>query len=123
MPSLKVKDLAEIMVEELAPTFSYKPENVEIKNICKRPGEKIYEYLMTVYEAEYTYESKDMFMGSGAKNLTLLQNHYKPSQLGNLINLIMGEISHKGKNYSIKLRKYYLHQNPGSARWIPEVYY
>jgi len=62
MPSLKVKDLAEVMIEELAPTFGYKPENVEIKNVGKRPGEKIYEDLMTAYEAEYAYESEDMFM-------------------------------------------------------------
>ena len=44
--------------------------------------------------------------GSGAKNLALLQNQWKTSQLGNLINLIKGKIIHKGKNYSLKLRKY-----------------
>lgn len=62
MPSLRVKDLAEVMIEELAPGCGYKPENVEIKNIGKRPGEKIYEELMTAYEAEYAYENEDMFV-------------------------------------------------------------
>jgi len=62
MPSLRVKDLAEVMIEELAPEFGYNPENVKIKNIGKRPGEKIYEDLMTAYEAEYAYENEDMFM-------------------------------------------------------------
>lgn|GEM_PF-5117336 len=59
---IESKDLAEVMVEKLAPTFGYKPENVEINNIDKRPSEKIYEYSMTAYEAEYAYESEDMFM-------------------------------------------------------------
>ena len=36
--------------------------------------------------------------GSGAKNLALLQNQCKHSQLGKLINLIKGKIIHKGKN-------------------------
>ena len=45
--------------------------------------------------------------GSGAKNLALLQNQWKISQLGKLINIIKGKMIHKGKNYSVKLRKYY----------------
>ncbi len=45
--------------------------------------------------------------GCGAKNLALLQNQCKPSQLRKLINLIAGKKVHKGKNHSIKLRKYY----------------
>ena len=45
--------------------------------------------------------------GCGAKNLALLQNQCKSSQLGKLINLINGKMAHKGKNYSIKLQKYY----------------
>lgn len=62
MPALKVKDLAEVMVEELAPRYGYKLEDIKIKNIGKRPGEKIYEELMTSYEAEYAYENEDMFV-------------------------------------------------------------
>ena len=44
--------------------------------------------------------------GSGAKNLALLQNQCKHSQLGNLINFITDKIVHKGKNCSLKLWKY-----------------
>lgn len=62
MPALRVKDLAEVVVEELAPRCGYKSEDIEIKNIGKRPGEKIYEELMTSYEAEYAYENEDMFI-------------------------------------------------------------
>ncbi len=45
--------------------------------------------------------------GPVAKNLALLQNQCKPSQLGKLINLIAGKMAHKGNNYSVKVRKYY----------------
>lgn len=62
MPILRVKDLVEVMVEEYAPRFGYKPEEIKIKNIGKRPGEKIYEELMTNYEAESSYENDDMFI-------------------------------------------------------------
>jgi hypothetical protein len=47
---------------------------------------------------------KRRIKGSGAKNLALLQNKCKPSQLGKLIVLTTGKIRHKGKNYSSKLR-------------------
>jgi hypothetical protein len=47
------------------------------------------------------------FLGCGAKNLTLLQNECKPSQLEKLINLIAGKKIHKGKNHSIKWQKNY----------------
>lgn len=62
MPSLRVKDLAEVMVKEIAPRCGYKPEDIRIKIIGKRPGEKTYEELMTNYEAEYAYENEDMFI-------------------------------------------------------------
>ncbi len=48
-----------------------------------------------------------MRSGSGAKNLVLLQNKCKPSQLGQLTILITWKMPYKGKNYSLKLRKYY----------------
>jgi len=47
-----------------------------------------------------------ILFGFGAKNLALLQNQFKPSQLGNLINHLMEKNVHKGKNYSIKLQEY-----------------
>ncbi|AKB29017.1 UDP-N-acetylglucosamine 4,6-dehydratase [Methanosarcina siciliae C2J] len=62
MPALTVKDLAEVIVEEFAPQYEYRLEDIEIKIVGKRPGEKIYEELMTSYEAEYAYENADMFI-------------------------------------------------------------
>lgn len=62
MPSLRIIDLAEVMIEELATEFGYRSENIKIKDIGKRTGEKIYEELMTSYEAQYAYENDDMFI-------------------------------------------------------------
>ena len=55
----------------------------------------------------------------GAKNLALLQNQCKPSQLGNLINLITDKMAHKGKNCSLKLRKYYFCTRTSFSRTSP----
>ncbi len=52
------------------------------------------------------------YPGSVAKNLAFLQNQWMPSQLGNLINIITDKIAHKGKNCSLKPRKYYFCTKP-----------
>lgn len=54
--SLKVKDLADIMVEEL------KPEDKEIKVIGIRPGEKVHETLISPTESLRTIETKEYFI-------------------------------------------------------------
>ncbi|SES95964.1 Polysaccharide biosynthesis protein [Methanococcoides vulcani] len=83
MPVVKIGDLAEVMVEELALKYGHRPENIEIKNIGKRPGEKLYEELVTEYEAEYAYENEEMFVIVPVKfseicNLeVLLPNNFK----------------------------------------------
>ena len=62
MPALCIGDLAEVMIRELAPESGYAPNEIEIKNIGKRPGEKLYEELMTEEEAENAYEDEEMFV-------------------------------------------------------------
>lgn len=62
MPAIKIIDLAHVMIEILASKFGYSPEDIEIKIIGKRPGEKIHEELMTEEEAKYVYELDDMFV-------------------------------------------------------------
>lgn len=62
MPALRIGDLAEVMVEGLAPKYGYDPDEIEIRTIGKRAGEKIYEELMTEDETENVYESKEMFV-------------------------------------------------------------
>ncbi len=58
----------------------------------------------TGVDARYCFYS---IYGYGAKNLALLQNQLKLSQLGKLIIFIREKIIYKGKNYSLKLQQYY----------------
>lgn len=62
MPALRVGDLAEAMIEELAPRYGYKPGDVKIKLIGIRPGEKFHEELMTEEESVWAEETEDMFI-------------------------------------------------------------
>lgn len=62
MPALKIIDLAEAMIEELATRGNKKPEDIEIKFIGPRPGEKLHEELVTKKEAKNIIETDDMFI-------------------------------------------------------------
>jgi len=50
MPVARIDELAEVMVEELAPRAGHKVDDVEISIIGARPGEKLYEELMNTEE-------------------------------------------------------------------------
>jgi UDP-N-acetylglucosamine 4,6-dehydratase len=62
MPVLRMGELADVMVEEYAREHGYDPGKIRIDVIGKRPGEKMYEELMTADEAERAYEDKEMFV-------------------------------------------------------------
>lgn len=56
MPVARIGDLAEIMIEELAPTFGHRPADIGIEVIGARAGEKKYEELMTEEESRRAVE-------------------------------------------------------------------
>ena len=62
MKALKITDLAEVMIEELAQNCGYSPNEIKLKLIGTKPGEKLYEELMTEDEARRALESEDMFI-------------------------------------------------------------
>jgi FlaA1/EpsC-like NDP-sugar epimerase len=62
MPALCIGDLAEAMIEKLAPKYGYEPKNIQMKVVGKRKGEKLYEELMTEDEATNAYETEDMII-------------------------------------------------------------
>src|SRR3989344_5196388 len=62
MNALKVIELAEVIVEELAPRYGKNPKDIEYKIIGLRPGEKLHEPLITEEEAKYMTETDDMFI-------------------------------------------------------------
>lgn len=62
MPALRIGDLAEVVIEELAPRYGHTPENIGIKITGKREGEKNHEELLTEDEAVNACETDDMFI-------------------------------------------------------------
>ncbi|MBF0549426.1 MAG: polysaccharide biosynthesis protein [Deltaproteobacteria bacterium] len=62
MPTLHLGDLVEALIEGLAPRYGYKPEDVAIQEVGLRPGEKMYEELLTEYDAVDALETDDLFI-------------------------------------------------------------
>lgn len=62
MPVLSIMDLAYVMIESLAPQYRHDPRNVKIQEIGSRPGEKLYEELMSSEETRRTVELADYFV-------------------------------------------------------------
>ncbi len=56
MPVIRIEDLAEVMIEELAPRYGHDPTAIEIVMIGAKPGEKMYEELMSVEETRRAVE-------------------------------------------------------------------
>jgi len=61
MPVIRINDLAKVMIEILAPVYGYRPEDISIEYIGPRPGEKLYEELMSEEEIARALELEDMF--------------------------------------------------------------
>lgn len=62
MPVVRIRDLASVMIEELAPRFGHDPNDIESKLIGVIPGEKLYEELMSVEETRRTIELSRYFV-------------------------------------------------------------
>ena len=56
MPVIRIINLAQVMIEELAPLFGQDPATIGIEIIGSKPGEKLYEELMSHEEASRTIE-------------------------------------------------------------------
>ena len=61
MPVIRIADLALAMIEELAPLYGYAPEAIEISEIGSKPGEKLYEELMSEEETRRALELEHYF--------------------------------------------------------------
>ena len=70
MPALNIVDLAEVMVDEFAPIYGYKPEDIEIKIIGKRFGEKTYEELMTEEEMIFAMDQGELYIINSDKEVS-----------------------------------------------------
>lgn len=56
MPVIRIRDLAEVMINELAPVYGHQPQDIEIRIIGTKPGEKMYEELMSDEETRRSWE-------------------------------------------------------------------
>ncbi len=56
MPVVRIEDLAQAMIEELAPKYGHTPENIGLSEIGTKPGEKLYEELMSPEETRRAVE-------------------------------------------------------------------
>jgi UDP-N-acetylglucosamine 4,6-dehydratase len=62
MPVVSLKDLAEVIINQTVKNMNGNPDGIAIEEIGLRPGEKMYEELMTMEEAKDAYELPDMFV-------------------------------------------------------------
>jgi FlaA1/EpsC-like NDP-sugar epimerase len=56
MPVIRIADLAQAMIQELAPRYGHDPEKISITHIGTKPGEKLYEELMSHEETRRAVE-------------------------------------------------------------------
>jgi len=61
MPVINILDLAHVMIELLAPVYGYDADKIEIKHIGTKPGEKLYEELMSDEETRRAIELEKYF--------------------------------------------------------------
>lgn len=62
MPVVRIQDLAEVMVEELAPEYGHDPADVAVQVVGSRPGEKLYEELLNEEEVRRAVEYDRYFI-------------------------------------------------------------
>ena len=61
MPVVRIDDLAKAMIEELAPSYGKNVQDIKITEIGCKPGEKLYEELMSHEETRRTIELEQYF--------------------------------------------------------------
>lgn len=61
MPVIRIADLAKAMIEELAIEYGKEPSEIEVTEIGSKPGEKMYEELMSPEEVRRAVELEDYF--------------------------------------------------------------
>lgn len=61
MPVVRIEDLARAMIQEMAPKHGYEPDKIKINEIGVKPGEKLYEELMSDEETGRALELEHYF--------------------------------------------------------------
>lgn len=61
MPVVRIRDLARVMIQTLAPVYGHEPADIDVKEIGVKPGEKLYEELMSLEETRRAVELTSYF--------------------------------------------------------------
>lgn len=62
MPVIRIEDLASVMIDLLAPRYGHDPSSIQIETIGSKPGEKLYEELMSHEETKRALELDRYFV-------------------------------------------------------------
>jgi len=62
MPAIRILDLAEVMIEMLAPLFNHKPSQIKIVELGAQAGEKLFEELASQEEIKRTTEEEGLLV-------------------------------------------------------------
>lgn len=62
MPIARISDLADVMIEQIAPRYGSSAEDIKVENIGSKAGEKLYEELMSDEEIRRSFELDEFFV-------------------------------------------------------------
>jgi len=62
MPVMRIVDLAQAMVDLLAPAYGFPPQKIPLQFVGIRSGERLHEELLTVQEMDRTLETERLFV-------------------------------------------------------------
>jgi FlaA1/EpsC-like NDP-sugar epimerase len=65
MPVMRIGDLAEVMVNQLAPGYGHAPEDIKVTEVGAKRGEKMFEELLMESEVALAYENDDLMVYLG----------------------------------------------------------
>jgi FlaA1/EpsC-like NDP-sugar epimerase len=82
MPVIKLGDLADVLIEDTCKKNALKREEIAIKEIGLRPGEKMYEELMTYDESRTAWELPDMYIIPGNSNMKVVNQNARKANIG-----------------------------------------
>lgn len=83
MPVVRIKDLARVMIQELAPQYGLAADEIETTVIGSKPGEKMYEELMNDEEVRRSLELPAYFAVTPAFKSVYERIHFQyPDMLG-----------------------------------------
>jgi len=80
MPAARIIDLAHVMIEHYAKVYNYDTKQIKIKIIGARPGEKIFEELLTDDELRRAFETPDMLIIPPEMKPHYSPHYYSPSE-------------------------------------------